>query len=267
MTASFPIACCSIALRDLPILEAAGQIADAGFHGIEIWYPHVERMDTTELREVAAACASLGLSIIVISPYFSFTSGRERWNQSVELAKGVLHAANCLKVNKIRTFIDCGPGLGSETAKGEHWVAAREGLEKLCSLDPEKIFLVETHEKTLANTLPSVRRILREVDRPNLRLNLQATRDFLSRGFLSCLEELYPWVDHMHWEQIRPDHSPTYIEEEGLIDFESIIEFLQAMDYRGTASVEYCWTPVEEGRIASAARYLQGLLHKMEQTA
>ena len=263
MASSFLISCCSIALRDQSIYDAAEKIARAGFTGIEIWHPHIEKMDHTELRDVAEHCAGLGLKISVIAPYFSFTQGRERWEQSLQIAGRALESAKILGVKKIRTFIDCGPeGISSANASASHWISARDGLRKLCTLDPATEFVVETHENTLADTLPSVGRILEEVALPNLRLNYQANHDFLERGYLTCLEILYPAISHLHWEQIRTDESPTYIEEEGVIDFAAMLDFLREKKYSGTASVEYCWSPVEDARICTAWSYLDGLLRK-----
>jgi 3-dehydroshikimate dehydratase len=260
MTSPFLISCCSIALRDQTIFASARKIAHAGFAGIEIWHPHIEKMSQAELGRVGETCASLGLNVTVIAPYFSFTQGRKKSKQSLKSAELVLQAAEILGVKKIRTFIDCGPdGIPSESADANHWISARDGLRKLCAMDPTIQFVVETHENTLADTLPSVRRILEEVALPNLRLNYQATRDFIGRGFLACLEELYPAVSHLHWQQIRLDQSPTYIEEEGVIDFASLIDFLETKEYRGTAAVEYCWMPVQEERIRSARKYLDRL--------
>jgi sugar phosphate isomerase/epimerase len=173
----------------------------------------------------------------------------------------VLQIASALGVKKIRTFVDCGPdGLSSGRAKEAHWEAACRGLKELCEMDPSTDFVVETHENTLADTLPSVERLLKDVAKRNLRLNYQATADFLERGYLACIETLFPVIAHMHWEQIRPDGRATYIEEEGLIDFGELIELLTIKGYTGTASVEYCWTPVEAGRVNSAWRHLAGLL-------
>jgi sugar phosphate isomerase/epimerase len=264
----FPIFCCSIALRDQPVREAARQIAGAGFAGMELWYPHIEQMGGAELKEIREMCRALGLAIGVLSPYFSFTRGRERWEQSIRTAAKALEAADLLGVEKIRTFIDCGPdGLGSQSAGADDWKAAIDGLGTLCAMGPETQFVVETHEDTLADTLPSTRRIVDEVARPNLRLNYQPTRDFLQRGYLKCLEDLYPAVSHMHWEQIRDDGSSTYVEEEGVIDFAALIAFLRGKKYRGTASVEYCWTPVDLHRLPSAAQFLDRLCREANRDA
>jgi sugar phosphate isomerase/epimerase len=268
MKPPFPIYCCSIARRDRPIFEAVREIAGAGFSGVEIWYPHIEKMRPAELQALLETCRGLALTPAVISPYFTFTRGGESRKQSLKTAEAVLQAAQILGVKKVRTFIDCGPeGVRSEAATEEHWTSAREGLRQLCDLDAGTQFVVETHEFTLANTLPTAQRIIDEVARTNLRLNYQPTRDFMRRGYLECLEALYPSVAHMHWEQVGADGKGTYLEEKGAIDFPALIRFQRERKYEGTASVEYCWMPVEPSRVESAGKYLDGLLGESEQTS
>ncbi len=138
------------------------------------------------------------------------------------------------------------------------WLAARKGLQSLCDLDPQTLFVVETHDETLADTLAGTQRIIDDVERPNLRVNYQPTRDFLQRGYLECLDALFPSVAHLHWEQMAADGTSTYLEEPGVIDFASVLDFLRERNYAGSASVEYCWTPVEERRLDSAAKFLRG---------
>jgi sugar phosphate isomerase/epimerase len=260
----FTIACCSIALRNKPIAEALEQIAAAGFRAVEILYPHVEKLDADGRRAVADQCRKLGVTPIVLAPYFSFTRGDEWVQRSLQTAREALEIAAVLGVKKIRTFVDIGPdGLPSARATEADWRAACAGLKELCALDPATEFVIETHENTLANTLPTVQRLLAEVDRPNLKINFQLTTDFAERGYMKCLETHFPHVTHMHWDQVRDDMSGTYIDEPGRIDFAELIAWLVAKGYRGTASVEYCWNPIDEERLPSAVRFLDGVMEKL----
>lgn len=256
----FPVSCCSIALRDKPVAEALERIAQAGFSAVELWLGHFQGLPDSGLREVAAQSRHLGVEITVLAPYFRFTRGPAWAEESLRDAGAVLGAAAVLGVKKIRTFVDCGPdGLASAQATDADWAAATAGLQKVCRLDGAVEFVVETHDNTLADTLPSVRRLLDAVAMPNLRLNFQANDDFMKRGFLACLQEVFPAVSHMHWQQIGPGNQLTYVEEAGAVDFGELVAFLRRKDYAGTASVEYCWPDVPEERLASACRFLEPL--------
>jgi len=257
MQPPFLITFCSLALRNSSVWDAVQEIAHAGFKGIELWYAHIDRLTPDQLMELRERCRALGVAIPVVSPYFSFTRGSERALESLHTAEKVLEAAHILGVGKIRTFVDCGEdGLPSSKATSEQWKAACDGLKELCAMDPTREFVVETHEWTLADTLPSVKQLINEVGAPNLRLNYQASHDFLERGFLGCLDELLPLISHLHWEQVTEDGKLTYLEEPGQIDFPAIMRLLLNRGYRGTASVEYCWPKVAPERIGTAREYL-----------
>lgn len=248
---------CSIALRKLPIEEAIDRIVAGGFREIEIWHAHVQEKTDEELARLAALRAERGLTFTVLSPYLTFTRGPERVFESLKTAEKVLSSAKILGIKKIRTFVDIGPdGLPSAKADESAWKAAISGLRELCAMDPAVEFVVETHKNTLADTLPSVKRLLEETGKPNLKLNFQANEDFLSRGLFSCLEELWTHVSHMHWQQIFPDDGEGYIEEAGLIDFTRLVRVLLERNYQGTASVEYCWLDADPARIGTAWQFL-----------
>lgn len=253
----FPVSCCSIALRDEPVAEALEKIAGAGFAAVELWLGHFKDLPDSGLREVDARCRCLGLETTVLAPYFSFTRGPVRAAESLRDAEAVLGAASVLGVKKIRTFVDCGPdGLASARATDADWTAATAGLRELCRLDDAVEFVIETHDNTLADSLPSVRRLLDMVAMPNLRLNFQANDDFMQRGFLACLEEVFPAVSHMHWQQVGAGNAHTYVEESGAVDFGELVAFLRRKNYAGSASVEYCWPDVPAERLGSARRFL-----------
>lgn len=253
----FSLSCCSIALRDKPVLEALEVLAGAGFPAVELWQGHFGGLGPDGLADLRESCRNLGLAVPVLAPYFSFTRGPARLEDSLRDAEAVLSAGAVLGVKKIRTFVDCGPdGLSGARAGAADWQVAGAGLRRLCRLDPAVEFVVETHDNTLADSVPSIRRLFDMVAMPNLRLNFQANEDFLARGFLASLEDLYPLVSHMHWQQVRPDHTHTYLEEPGLIDFRELVAFLRRKNYTGGASVEYCWAGVPPERLETAARFL-----------
>ena len=56
----FAISFCSIGLRNKPVAEALEQIAQAGFRGVEIWWPHLEKLTAEEQQAVAGQCRKLG---------------------------------------------------------------------------------------------------------------------------------------------------------------------------------------------------------------
>jgi 3-dehydroshikimate dehydratase len=253
----FLVSCCSIAFREKPMDEALESIKAAGFCGVEIWFPHIEKMSEGELRELASLCSKSGIRIPVIAPYFSFTRGPEAARQSLSTGTKAIQAAAILGCKKVRTFVDVGrDGLPSRLADKGNWDAACRGLRELCSMDPGIEFVLEAHDHTLADTYPSIIHLFERVNASNLKLNFQMVSDFLERGYMKCLRELFPLVGHLHLQQVAPGGVHTYVEEPGRVDFRELIAFLRRQDYGGTASLEYCWSPVDAGRCDSGAAYL-----------
>jgi len=255
---SLSVGFCSIALRHSPVEEAVSRIALAGFSTIELWHPHIKELSLEKLSQLADAWKEMGIGISVLSPYFTFTRGRDKWLESISLADRSVVAARVLQAGKIRTFIDIGPdGLPSQKAKPSDWRRACRALRTICAFDRSLEFVIETHDNTLADTVDSVLRLVEETAEPNLKINFQANTDFMKRGYIESLEELWPHVTHMHWQQMKPDGTPTYLEEQGCIDFQEIGTFLAGRKYRGTISVEYCWQNLESNRIASACEFIR----------
>jgi 3-dehydroshikimate dehydratase len=263
MNSTFTLCISTIALRNQPIAKALDIVAAAGFPGVEIWYAHIEKMSDEEIREVARQCEKLKLKVEVVSPYFAFTRGEEWRKTSIATAGRALSAARILGAGKIRTFVDIGPdGMPSARATEADWSAAIAGLRELCDLDPHVQFVVETHPNTLADSLDTVQRLLRETERPNLKLNFQVNPDFLQRGWRKCLEVLYPDVVHMHWSQeTEGGHGDGYVENPGLVDFAQWINYLREKRYAGSASVEYCWADADPARVATAYQFLASLMN------
>ncbi len=125
---SFPclVSCCSLAFRNLPVFEAMEKVSTAGFPAVEIWYPHIEKLEDAALWELAGHCSSLGLAITMLSPYFAFTRSPEKSQESLRTAERAIEAVHILGAKKIRTFIDCGPdGLPSVWAEASHWLLSQ----------------------------------------------------------------------------------------------------------------------------------------------
>jgi sugar phosphate isomerase/epimerase len=251
---------CSIALRDSPVEEAISEIARSGFSVIELWYPHIKGLRVEELIQLADVWEKNEISVSVLAPYFTFTKGLDKWRESVLLAEDVVAAARAIRAEKIRTFIDIGPdGLPSGKAKPSDWKQACQALKTICAFDRSIEFVIETHDNTLADTLDSVLRLVDETAEPNLKINFQANTDFMGRGYLECLERLWPHISHMHWQQMKPDGTATYIEEPGCIDFMALGALLARRQYQGTISVEYCWPNLERRRIATAHEFIEAI--------
>jgi sugar phosphate isomerase/epimerase len=179
----------------------------------------------------------------------------------MQTASRSVEIARILGIPKIRTFTDAGPdALPSEKAAEAQWAQCIKGLREIAAMAPELDFVVETHNNSLANSVQSCRRIIRETNVPNLHLNFQHTAEFLRDGYMASFDALFPWITHMHLAQAGRDHGDSWMETEGLIDFPALFRHLKEKDYRGTFSIEYCWQNIPWERAESAFQYVRKLL-------
>ena len=259
---------CSIAFRNEPLEQIIPRLAGIGYDGVELFFAHVEGRDNTALKSLRHLADHHGIRLPVFSPYFSFTRGPAEYDQTLKTAARAVEIAHILGATKIRTFTDVGPdGLASEQATPAHWQQAVRGLQAVTALDRGIEFVVETHERTLADTVETTRRLLDEVAAPNLKVNFQACEGFRRYGVDAAFVALAPWITHMHLQQVTPVHTDGWVENAGAIDFPEFIGHVKAASYRGSMSVEYTWQGVPWERAASAHRYLRSLLLCLEETS
>ena len=252
---------CSIAFRHEPLEQIIPRLANIGYDGVEVFFAHVDGMDTTGLKAIRRQADEFQIRLPVFSPYFCLTRGSAEYDQTLRTATHAVEVAHILGATKIRTFTDVGPdGLASAQATNAHWEQAVRGLRTITAMDRNLEFVVETHEQTLADTVDTIRRLMREVSAPNLNVNFQSCKDFLCRGLNSAFDDLAPWISHMHLHQTTASHGDGWVETVGEIDFPDFIAHAKQAGYCGSMSVEYCWRDVPWERAESAHRYLAELL-------
>jgi 3-dehydroshikimate dehydratase len=207
------ISFCSIAFRKTaePLANIIPMVSEVGYDGIEIWGNHLEG-DGSDLPLIRESLKRHNLAVPMISPYFNITGGEADWERSRELARGCIDYAVALGAPLIRTFTGF---IGSEEAGARVRSAATERLARLCDMAAEAglTLALETHPKTLVDTVPAIKRLLGEVARPNLRLNLDIYHLWERHSDpLWVWSELSPYVRHIHAKNalIPPDDGENY---------------------------------------------------------
>jgi sugar phosphate isomerase/epimerase len=127
-------------------------------------------------------------------------------------------------------------------------------------------FMMETHPLTLADTIESSQRVLREVGANNLKLIYQpTTKAFLERGIIESWRILKPDVTHMHLQNIGGAGSHGWMED-GQLDMETYLKTVQADGYDGSISIEYHWKDTPWERIKSAYDFTAKALNRPAKT-
>ncbi|KOR76762.1 sugar phosphate isomerase/epimerase family protein [Paenibacillus solani] len=230
-----------------------------GFAGIELWGVHARALAHTfqsQIEPWMGKLKSYGLKIPMISDYVGLMD-----NQSPPSAMNVklqewIDLAYRFETRQIRIFAG---HLGSSQADDEQWKLCMDRLRKLTEKLAENglTLVLETHPNTLADTLDSTLRILKEVDHSSLRINL----DFLhiwegGSDPIEAYQALKPWISHFHMKNVtEPEqlaifqpqnvYSPSGLREgmvslrEGIVDFERIVTCLTDDDVDCCASLEW----------------------------
>lgn len=195
---------CTVAFRDENILPVISKAAKLGFDEVEIIGRHLDGKNDRELWEIRDTADACGIEISGISPYFWLTQGPDLLTKSLKIAERYVEIAQILRARMIRTLTDAGPtGIPSQAASDADWKAAVRALKTIASMDSDRIFALETHALTLADSPETVERLQDEVAADNLKLIYQT---FNADGIIADFLRLEPEVRQVH---LNPHIAPN----------------------------------------------------------
>lgn len=241
---------CTISYREKLLdvaLEAAARI---GFEAVELWgrEPHVsEEFDESRIKGIRNQLQELGLTAPVFGSYLYF--GKTGHLEDNATLADTLHTAHGLHAPIVRVWASDVP---SAKASEEVWqttvAQAREACDRAAKMNV--LFAAEMHDNTLADTGPSARRLIEEVNCPNFRLNFQISTDF-HEDQLARLDMVLPYVVHVHCQNYVPNDNPGALPaykraplSDGHADYKLLMERLKGAGYTGHVAVEFA---AEEG--------------------
>jgi len=258
-------AMCSIAWREASIESVLPHIAQAGYLGVELWGPHIERylQEGGSLSSLAALLEEHALQVPMISTYFDLINEPE---ESLSRAKRYIEYAQALEAPLIRVFTGGGD---SDQAPVSTWRAVVKGLREICrlGLDHQIGFALETHRGHLHDTTESTLKLIRQVGAQNLWVNLDIFNLFTKgEDPLQALKRLFPWVRILHlknglrqgekWQSGIPL-------AKGAMDYGSFLQALSESNYGGYVSIE--WFGEDPAQAAQEElAYLQEHLENLE---
>lgn len=203
----------------------------------------------------------------MVSPYFDVTGSASDMRASIKKAKMYCEYASILKAPLLRTFTGF---MGSDEADDSTWTEAIARLRFLCDIVSEHDIelALETHPKTLVDSVPSVLRLIKGVERQNLVLNLDIYHMWEKhQDPVWIWEQLKPHVRHVHAKNaiIPPsngDEYPLLHDKKGLqeiegvtyldrgnMDYSSFVTCLTRDSFNGWVSLEWFgedpWTAAE----------------------
>lgn len=245
---------CTIAYRGRPdkaLAEMMNEVKDAGYEGIEIWWPHVEKLAEGELEKTRALAEELGLAIPMVSPYLgNFNLEMTNREEMLERCRAAAPAARALAAPLLRAFAGWTCECSSLTASDEYWDYNLEGFREMVGIvEPYDVDIaIETHSGTLCDSVQGVRRFA-EFCGPRIKANLQLD-DIIGNSRLldsvAVYHELRDLVVHVH--------VPFPLEKERREDYRALLAYLEARVFDGYVSIEHCGGLLEPQKAAEDGR-------------
>lgn len=238
-------------------------VDELGYDGIEIWS---QAFDAVGLDGVRRIVSGLRCEVASINPYFDFTSSRESFERSLEIAYTYVGYAEALGCTRIRVWASArGAFASGDEAEPEHWEAAVRGVQAVCDMAaPAGIACVlEVHygDGQLFDTSENALRMLRRVARPNCTLNLQPP--LRGEDPLESATRLGPYVTHLHAHNWKGGWGNFTFLGEGDVDFEAFLRILRSYGFDGYISLEHT-SRDPEGIARHEIAYLRSLIAKLE---
>lgn len=254
-------AMCSIAWRDEAIEDVAPRVAAAGYAGIEVWGPHVDRLiaEGGRVEALAQQLRDLGLEVPMVSAYFDLVDDLEG---SLATADRVLGYCRALDAPLLRVFT--GGGNSAEASIGV-WRAVVAGLQRMGAMAAAVgvTLALETHDGHLHDTTDSTLRLIRQANVPHLAVNLDIC-NLYARGEdpVAALKRLEPYVRILHLKNVRCEGGRWQSGlplEDGAMDYQTFLAALADSRYDGYVSVEW-FGPAPDAAAVSELAYLRRVL-------
>ena len=193
----------SITFRKLSPRQIVDLVVQAGLDAIE-WSGdvHAPHGDVAKAREIAQMTADAGLSMPTYGSYY-----RVGHRADVPFPD-VLVSAVALGTPTIRVWAG---KVGSAEADADYWngvVADSQRIVDLAATEGIGI-AYEFHGNTLTDSAESARRLLEEVNRPNLRSLWQPPKGSTIEQNRAGIDTLAPWISHIHTFSWRIEEGQT----------------------------------------------------------
>jgi sugar phosphate isomerase/epimerase len=250
------------------LIRALDLIAALGFKGVEIMCdrPHLYPPEYTEerLAAVKAALAAHGLKPTNLNSFTLFAVGDTylpSWIES-EAERRKIRVDHTLACLEVAAFLGCAsisvpPGgpLEEGMLRSEALALFYRGLEQVLPTAESlgvKV-LIEPEPGLLMERTTEIKPFVREIRSPAVGINFDIGHFFCAgEDPAAALEELFPWVGHMHIEDIAASRKHNHlIAGLGAIDFAAVFKTMHRLGYAHDISLElypYVDRPEEAGR-------------------
>lgn len=210
-----------------------------GFDGVEIWAKGVEVLGGDGLEQIVNRHS---FEIASLNPYFDFTTSDETFRRSLDVCEHYVSLCARVSCHRLRTFTSpLGSFASSDDAGDEAWRRATDGIRAVCDMaTPHGVTAVmEVHfgAGQLYDTSEAALRLLRDVDRPGLTVNLELP--LRGEDFAQSAECLGHVVTHVHASNWVGEWGKFTLLDQGVVDYEAFLSILAAHGFDGYVSIEH----------------------------
>ena len=215
------------------------RLDELGYDGVEVWG---QAFDAIGLDGVEKTLEPYRFEVASVNPYFDFTTSDDSYQESLRIADEYIGHARHLECTRIRTFTSKMRSIEtSVAAEPAQWERGINGLREVCDRAApygiQAVMEVHFGDGQLYDTSDSTLRLLREVDRDNLTVNLQPP---LRRETLQeSAEKLGRYVTHLHAHNWEAGWGNFRYLDEGDEDFEAFLRIVHGHGFDGYVSIEH----------------------------
>jgi len=262
------------AFTKFDLIDAFAEISKLGFVGVEIMCdrPHLYPPDygPRQLAKVKAALAEHHLIPTNLNGFTLFAVGDTYLPSWIEPEAErreirIQHTLDCLEVAR---QLGCasisvppgGPVKGISRSRAMAFF--HQGLERVLP-EAERLgvrVLIEPEPGLLIERTTEFKPFIREIASPAAGLNFDIGHFFCAgENPAEAFEELYPWVGHVHLEDIAANRRHHHlIAGHGAIDFEQVFTAMRRLGYDGSITLElYPYTDGPQAAGRESLDYLQ----------
>ncbi len=262
------------------LLDSFDMIARLGFAGVEIMcdQPHLypPEYDHAELKKVKASLEKNGLKPTNLNSFTLFAVGDTylpSWIEP-EAERRQIRVDHTLACLEIAAFIGCrnisvppGGPLPENMTRKEALRLFHQGMDLVIPKAQELgvQLLIEPEPNLLMERTSEIKPFVSEIQAPAVGINFDIGHFYCAgEDPATAFEELYPWVGHIHIEDIAPTREHNHlIAGLGAIDFPSVFTAMKRSGYPYDMSLElYPYTDRPEAAGKDSLAHLLPLLRE-----
>ncbi len=237
-----------------PLEELLEPIAEAGFHDLEIYEPHLRtEVVSTSIKSKLDAC---GLRPVILSSYLNLNP---EVTSEGEVAAGIdlmKERVGFYGFRKIRMFA----GSKLQPNDKKNITAFVDRVTRMADCMPDTEILLETHDGSLADDPKAVVQAVRDIARPNVALLFQPTFFTDYHAILEQFRLQLPYIRHLHLQNRNPDLSFARMSE-GIVPWSEIFAMGGS---KFDATLEFVPSAICPGEVFDLAASLEEAVHEAQ---